>query len=113
MAKPRTPAAAARPPSRRTDQAAFRLHILAVLGDHAGRLEAEDMLVALAERMDDVLLQRDKEPNPQGELRWQTSARAERRSMIDEGLMVVAQPGIWELTEVGRRLSSATRGPAS
>ena len=33
---------------------------------------------------------RPLEPAPTGEVRWQTTARAERKAMIDEGLIVSA-----------------------
>jgi hypothetical protein len=56
--------------------------------------------------MADVLLDRDKQKSPTGEVRWQTAARAERKAMTDEGLIVAAQPGVWQLTERGRAASS-------
>jgi len=86
--------------SRRTGQEVFRPHILQILREYGGRLDAEDLLTELESRMDVVLLERDREMSPQGEVRWRTTARAERKAMIDEGL-VVAQPGVWELTEKG------------
>lgn len=108
VAKPRgtrtaSPSATAqRPISRTTSQEAFRPHILRILQEYGGRLAAEELLVELAERMDDVLLERDRQTSPTGEVRWQTAARKERKAMIDEGLVVPAQPGIWELTAEGR-----------
>ena len=49
--------------------------------------------------MEDVLRERDLETSPTGEVRWQTAARAERKAMIDEGLIVGALPGVWQLTD--------------
>ncbi len=95
-------AAPPRPLSRTTSQGAFRPYILRILQEHAGRLAAEELLIELAEQMDDVLLERDRQTSPTGELRWQTAARKERKAMIDEGLVVAAQPGIWELAAQGR-----------
>ena len=45
---------------------------------------------------------RDRQKAPTGEVRWHTAARAERKAMIDEGLIVPAQPGVWQLTERGK-----------
>jgi len=92
-----------RPASRRTDQSAFRPHILAVLRDAGTPLETDEMLLELEIRLDGQLKERDVEKAPTGEVRWHTAARAERKAMIDEGLVVPAQPGIWELTDRGRR----------
>ena len=82
-------------------QETFRPHILSVLRDAGGQLDTEDVMMQLAERMDEVLLERDRQVAPGGEVRWQTAARKERKAMIDEGLVVGAQPGLWQLTEQG------------
>ena len=92
-----------RPASRSTPQTAFRPHILAVLRDAGVPLETDEVMLELEIRMDEVLQERDRGKSPTGEVRWQTAARMERKAMIDEGLIVPAQPGIWELTERGRR----------
>ncbi len=90
------------PPVRvRTEQEAFRPFILALLKDE-GSLETAEVMELLADRMAEVLLDRDKQKAPTGEVRWQTVARSERKAMIDEGLIVAAQPGIWQLTDRGR-----------
>lgn len=96
---------APRPASRSTPQAAFRPYILEALRDAGVPLETDEMMVELEIRMEGVLRERDREPSPTGEVRWQTAARVERKAMIDQGLIVPAQPGIWELTEQGRRQS--------
>lgn len=85
----------------RTEQEAFRPFILALLKDE-GALETAEVMELLADRMAEVLLDRDKQKAPTGEVRWQTVARSERKAMIDEGLIVAAQPGIWQLTDRGR-----------
>ena len=97
-----TSAPAPRPASRSTPQAAFRPYILSVLRDAGVPLETDEMMLELEIQMEDVLRERDREKSPTGEVRWQTAARIERKAMIDEGLIVPAQPGIWELTERGR-----------
>lgn len=108
---PRTPRAAAAPrqpaapkpaaPSRRTDQAAFRPLIVAMLREAGGRLEADEVREDLGQRMAEMLLERDKQTGPNGEPRWWTTARAARKELIDEGLLVQGRPGVWELTEKG------------
>ncbi len=97
----RTTSAPARPPSRVTDQSAFRSHIVRIL-KLEGSLETEDMLLELEMAMEDELLERDRQPTPTGEVRWHQSARMERKTMIDGGLMAGGKPGVWELTDKGR-----------
>lgn len=82
-----------------TGPAAFRPYIVEVLRDAGGHLDTEAVMDRLAERMCDVLLERDRQLAPTGEVRWQTAARKERKAMIDEGLVVGAQPGVWQLTD--------------
>jgi len=96
----RTPAAPPRPPSKVTDQAAFRPHIVRILKAE-GSLETEDMLLELEMAMEDVLRERDRQTSPTGEVRWHTTARKERKAMIDAGLMVEGR-GVWELTPTGQ-----------
>ena len=69
-----------------------------------GSLETEDMLLELEMAMEDELRERDRQPTPTGELRWHATARMERKSMIDAGLMAGGKPGVWELTDAGRAL---------
>jgi hypothetical protein len=92
------------PVRKRTEQEAFRPYIVRLLQDE-GSLETSEVMALLEERMSEVLLERDRQKAPTGEVRWQTAARAERKAMIDEGLMVPARPGVWELTERGRLVS--------
>jgi hypothetical protein len=95
---------AARPPSKVTDRSAFRPHIVRIL-KLEGSLETEDMLLELEMAMDEELLERDRQPSPTGEIRWHTTARSERKSMIDAGLMSGGKPGVWELTDAGRAVA--------
>ena len=96
---------ASKPPAVRvrTEQETFRPYIVRLLKEE-GALETAEVMEQLAERMDDVLLDRDKQKSPTGEVRWQTVARSERKAMMDEGLIVPAQPGIWQLTDRGNSL---------
>jgi hypothetical protein len=63
------------------------------------------MLLELEMAMEEELLERDRQPSPTGEIRWHTTARSERKSMIDAGLMAGGKPGIWELTDAGRAVA--------
>lgn len=92
-------AGAGRAVSRVTPPAALRPHIVEVLREAGGSLDAESVIQRLEERLADVLLDRDRQVAPGGEVRWHTTARTERKAMIDEGLVVGAQPGVWQLTE--------------
>jgi hypothetical protein len=84
-----------------SDQAAFRPHIVQILRAE-GSLDTEDMMLELEMAMEDELRERDRLPTPTGELRWHATVRAERKAMIDAGLMAGGKPGIWELTDAGR-----------
>jgi hypothetical protein len=97
----RTTSAPPRAPSKVSDPSAFRPHILRILRQE-GSLDTEDMLLELEMAMEDELRERDRQPTPSGEARWHQSARAERKAMIDAGLMAGGKPGIWELTSAGR-----------
>ena len=101
---PGTPAAATRKvPRRWTPSEDFRPHILTTLQDHGGRLDADDLMGELESRLADTLTPGDRERAPQGGDRWHVAVRRQRKEMIDEGLVVPAQPGVWELTAQGRR----------
>jgi len=100
----RSTSTTSRPPSRVTDQTAFRPHIIRILKTE-GRLETEDMLLELEMAMEDELRERDRQPTPTGEVRWHQSARKERKAMIDAGLMAGGKPGVWELTDAGRAIA--------
>lgn len=89
------------PVRKRTEQETFRPYIVQLLKDE-GALETHEVMELLEERMAEVLLERDRQKAPTGEVRWHTAARAERKAMMDEGLIVPAQPGVWQLTDRGR-----------
>ena len=95
-----TTTAAARP-RRWTPPEAIRPHIVHVLREAGGELEAEDVFKRLEERMADSLLEADQEQTPEGELRWRYAARRARQSLIADGLMAKSRPGLWELTSAG------------
>jgi hypothetical protein len=81
----------------------FRPHILAVLQDAGGELEADEVFLELEIRVEDSLLAGDRETTPEGELRWRYAARRARQALVAEGLMASGKPGVWALTTAGRR----------
>lgn len=93
----------------RTAQSAFRPYVLAVLADHAGRLERELVLDELSTRMADVLQRDDLAVGPSGEVRWRTVVLKERRAMADDGLITSGGLGLWELTTTGYDALEAIR----
>ena len=96
----RVVAAPARP-RKWTPPEAIRPHVVHVLREAGGELEAEDVFKRLEERMADSLLEADQERTPEGELRWRFAARKARQALIADGLMAKSRPGLWELTEAG------------
>lgn len=88
---------------RWTPPDALRTPILTVLQDAGGELDAEDLFLELEILVEDRLLEGDRETTPEGELRWQYAARRARQMLITEGLMAKGRPGVWELTDSGRR----------
>jgi len=106
--KPRKRAAApARPaatpakvvPRRWTPPQDFKPLILAVLAQAGGELDTDDFFLELEILAEDRLTPGDSEKTPEGELRWRYAARRARVTLIDEGLMVKGQPGVWQLAD--------------
>jgi hypothetical protein len=84
-----------------TPSEAFRPHLLRILGEFGGRLDADDLMLELEIRVEDTLTPGDRENAPQGGMRWHIATRRQRKEMIDEGLLVPGQPGVWQLTDEG------------
>ena len=101
----RSTAAPTRPsaPRKWTAPEELRPAILLTLQEAGGELDVDDVFDALEERVGDLLRPGDRETNPQGELRWRAAARKARRSLMDEGLLAEAAPGVWRLTDRGRQ----------
>lgn len=106
---PRTRAvrqSATKPPSRPvvrkwTPTEEFRPHILRILTEADGRLDDDDLMLELEARLEEALTPGDRERSPQGGDRWHVAVRKQRKALIDEGLLVPAQPGVWQLTPQG------------
>jgi hypothetical protein len=87
---------------RWTPPEVFKPLIVAVLEEAGGELEADEVFLELEVLAEDRLLSGDTETTPEGELRWRYAARRARVSLLDEGVMVKARPGLWRLAP-GRR----------
>ena len=102
-AAPRTPAAKTSEKSvtrRWTSPELLKPHILAVLQEAGGELEADELFLELEIKVEDSLLPGDRETTPEGELRWQYSARRARVALISDGVMTKGRPRVWQLAEV-------------
>ena len=98
------PASAARPAARRwTTPEAFEPDVLEVLREAGGELDADELFLELEIRLEDRLTPGDRERTPEGEPRWQYAARRARQALIAQGLMAGGRPGVWALTDSGRR----------
>ncbi|HEX5861944.1 MAG TPA: hypothetical protein VFY58_08885 [Nocardioides sp.] len=100
-AKPTAAPAARSRPRRWTPPETLRPHIVHVLREAGGELEAEEAFERLESRLSDSLLEADHERTPEGELRWRYAARRARQALIADGLMAKSRPGLWELTASG------------
>jgi hypothetical protein len=90
--------APAAPRQRRwTPPEVFKPLIVSVLEEAGGELEAEDVFLELEILVEDRLLPGDTETTPEGELRWRYAARRARVALIDDGVIVKARPGLWQL----------------
>lgn len=106
-AKPRTrtpaassaPVTTSRPVARRwTPPEVLEPLIVDVLTEAGGELAADDVLGAVEAVIGDGFRPGDTERTPEGELRWHFAARRARQSLIRQGVMVKAGPGVWKLT---------------
>lgn len=97
-ARSRAPGTVARPVTRRwTAPEALKPHILAVLRDADGELDADELFLELEILLEGQMLSGDRETTPTGEPRWQYAARRARVALIDDGLMTKGIPGVWKL----------------
>jgi hypothetical protein len=82
---------------RWTSPEALKPHILTVLQEADGELDADELFLELEILLEDRLLSGDRETTPTGEPRWQYAARRARVELINEGLMTKGIPGVWKL----------------
>ena len=99
-AAPRAVRTTVKPVTRRwTPPEALRPHVLAVLQEAGGELDADELFLELEIVVEDLLLPGDRELTPEGEPRWQYAARRARVALINEGLMTKGAPGVWKLAD--------------
>ncbi|MDN4160011.1 hypothetical protein [Nocardioides abyssi] len=84
-------------PRKWTSPDELKAPIVALLQEHGGELDADDVFPTLDERLGDALRPGDREPSPTGEPRWQLAARKARRALQDEGIIEPGTPGVWRL----------------
>jgi hypothetical protein len=100
VATSRTAGTSVKPLARRwTQPEALKPHILSVLQQAGGELQADELFLELEILVEDRLLPGDRERTPEGEPRWQYAARRARVALVNEGLMVKGVPGMWTLSK--------------
>lgn len=78
--------------------------VLQVLVEAGGEAPSNDVVDALAEKMSDVLGERDWGRLESGEVRWRNRARFARLRMKERGLISdTSRRGIWAITDLGRK----------
>ncbi|GGF57719.1 hypothetical protein GCM10011519_34540 [Marmoricola endophyticus] len=88
---------------RLTPPSTYQPFLVALLREHDGACEAEQLMEELYERVGPVLHE-DDHTQVRGEPRWRLGARRARAALTEEGLMEPARtPGVWELTDQGMR----------
>lgn len=90
-------------PGRRTKEAAFRRPILNALTALGGRARVRDVVTHVESDVRAILAPVDHELLGNGEVRWENTAKWERKRMIGDGLLRADSPhGVWELSAQGR-----------
>lgn len=84
-------------PRKWTSPDELKAPIVALLQEHGGELDADDVFPSLDERLGEALRAGDRDPSPTGEPRWQLAARKARRALQDEGVIEPGTPGVWRL----------------
>ncbi|MSZ76058.1 MAG: hypothetical protein F2667_03000, partial [Actinobacteria bacterium] len=70
----------------------FKPWVVKLLQESGGRAEVDTLMEELGTRAASILLPRDLEHGPQGELRWRTAARKARVALQDDGVLIAPQP---------------------
>ena len=98
------------PRGKKTPESAYRDPILKALSELGGKAKTSDVLDRVYENMKGVLNEYDKQPVPSvpSQQRWRHTAQIVRNKLVKEGLIKKgSQRGIWELTEAGKKATSA------
>ena len=92
------------PKGLKTPEDRYRRSILEALYELGGRASVSDALAVVEKKMATVLKEVDYQPVPSGEPRWSNTAKWERKTLVENGLLKSkseSPKGIWELTERG------------
>ena len=95
-------------PSRAAPGSVLPVHgywipILELLEEAGGAAPSNDIVDALEERIQGMLMPRDFQPLKSGEIRWRNRARFARLRMKERGLLSdTSHRGVWEITDAGR-----------
>lgn len=88
----------------RTPESAFRIPILQVLVELKGRGSVPDILKRVQQRLEGRLKPDDFKNLKSGEVRWENTAKWERKHLIDDGLLESNSGyGVWVITSQGRK----------
>ena len=86
----------------KTPEGAYRRPILEALYELGGRASVGDVLEVVEKKM--KLTEVDYQTVPSGEIRWSNTAKWERRTLVENGLLKSKSEcpkGIWELSDKG------------
>jgi hypothetical protein len=90
----------------KTPREQFIIPILEAIIELGGRAKVKDVLERVHDKMKGILNEHDYKPLPSKpkEKRWENTAQWAKYTMVKEGLLAKdSPPGIWEITEKGRK----------
>jgi hypothetical protein len=94
----------------KTPQEDFKIPLLRVLRSHGGEADRVTVLRELEKVMKNRLTDFDRSDIQSGTIRWQKTAEWEVHIMRNQGLLKPVRdtrPGVWALTEKGRKAADA------
>jgi len=90
----------------KTPKEQFIIPILESIIELGGRAKVKDVVERVYDKMKGILNEHDYKPLPSKpkEKRWENTAQWARLDMVEKGLLAKdSPPGIWEITEKGRK----------
>jgi hypothetical protein len=88
----------------RTPESAFRIPILQALVELEGRSSVFEILKRVGRSLEGTLKPDDFKTLKSGEIRWENTAKWERKHLIDDGLLESnSRHGVWAMTSRGRK----------
>ena len=87
----------------RTPESAFRIPILQALVELGGRGSVFEVLKSVQRRLEGTLKPDDFKNVKSGEVRWENTAKWERKHLVDDKLLDSnSRHGVWAITSLGR-----------